>query len=160
MSGGASCRAGVRSHAHLIAERAAATYPGAALAAIAVESLAYLRSKRAVSHSSAYCSRVETDSYPDEFHTNGRRMPSSNSGCTASRMNGRYGVGDTRFQLLQWSLTASSRNISVSLAMEISSPFPFQLHGEFWQYRHFIVQREKNTQPLPPSPTRGGSSPK
>ena len=35
MSGGVSCRAGVRSNAHLTAERAAATYPGAALAAIA-----------------------------------------------------------------------------------------------------------------------------
>jgi hypothetical protein len=42
----------------------------------------------------------------------------------------------------------------------LSSPPPRQLHGEFWQYRHFIVQREKNMQPLPRLPVIGGSSPK
>ena len=60
-------------------------------------------------------------------------MPSAASGATASRTNGRYGVGETRFQLEQPSFTASSRNIPVSSSIVLSSPAPLQLHGEFWQ---------------------------
>ena len=126
----------------------------------AVSSREYRRSKSAQSQRSEYSSSVSTRSKPEEFHTKGSDTPSLRNIAAASRMKGRYGVGDTRFQFSTLSRRARSRMIAASSSTDLSSPSPRQLHGEFWQYRHFIVHREKNIHPLPRLPVSGGSSPK
>ena len=62
ISGGVSFPDAWRSYAQRTAALAAPTYPVAELAFIAVASLEYLRSKRAVSQSSWYSSSVVRDS--------------------------------------------------------------------------------------------------